>query len=61
MDQILKEAQQRWLRPAEICEILKNYKNFRIAPEPPTMPASTTPIFCLTLPLVDYMFLVFEN
>ncbi|XP_047089718.1 calmodulin-binding transcription activator 3-like [Lolium rigidum] len=40
MDQILKEAQQRWLRPAEICEILKNYKNFRIAPEPPTMPAS---------------------
>ncbi|KAM0910280.1 hypothetical protein ACQ4PT_014267 [Festuca glaucescens] len=40
MEQILKEAQQRWLRPAEICEILKNYKNFRIAPEPPNMPAS---------------------
>ncbi|CAM0871794.1 unnamed protein product [Alopecurus aequalis] len=40
MEQILKEAQQRWLRPAEICEILKNYGNFRITPEPPNMPAS---------------------
>uniref|UniRef100_A0A0E0IRG5 CG-1 domain-containing protein n=1 Tax=Oryza nivara TaxID=4536 RepID=A0A0E0IRG5_ORYNI len=38
--QILKEAQQRWLRPAEICEILKNYKSFRIAPEPPNRPQS---------------------
>ncbi|KAF7050686.1 hypothetical protein CFC21_059018 [Triticum aestivum] len=40
MEQILKEAQTRWLRPTEICEILKNYRNFRIAPEPPNMPAS---------------------
>jgi len=40
MEQILKEAQHRWLRPTEICEILKNYRNFRIAPEPPNMPAS---------------------
>ncbi|KAF0928412.1 hypothetical protein E2562_003230, partial [Oryza meyeriana var. granulata] len=38
--QILKEAQQRWLRPAEICEILKNYRSFRIAPEPPNKPQS---------------------
>ncbi|XP_040384011.1 calmodulin-binding transcription activator 3-like isoform X1 [Oryza brachyantha] len=38
--QILKEAQQRWLRPAEICEILKNYRSFRIAPEPPNRPQS---------------------
>ncbi|TVU48115.1 hypothetical protein EJB05_07740 [Eragrostis curvula] len=37
---ILKEAQQRWLRPAEICEILKNYRNFWIAPEPPNRPPS---------------------
>ncbi|KAM0901901.1 hypothetical protein ACQ4PT_019652 [Festuca glaucescens] len=42
----LREAQQQWLRPVEICEILKNYKNFHIAPEPPNMPASMTPIFC---------------
>lgn len=40
IEQILKEAQHRWLRPAEICEILKNYKNFRIAPEPPNRPPS---------------------
>ncbi|XP_051143917.1 calmodulin-binding transcription activator 3-like isoform X2 [Andrographis paniculata] len=38
--QILLEAQYRWLRPAEICEILQNYKKFRIAPEPPTRPPS---------------------
>ncbi|PUZ42444.1 hypothetical protein GQ55_9G582700 [Panicum hallii var. hallii] len=40
VDQILKEARHRWLRPAEICEILKNYRNFRIAPEPPNRPPS---------------------
>ncbi|KQJ96510.1 calmodulin-binding transcription activator 3 isoform X2 [Brachypodium distachyon] len=40
IEQILKEAQQRWLRPTEICEILKNYRNFRIAPEPPNKPPS---------------------
>ncbi|XP_062210180.1 calmodulin-binding transcription activator 2-like isoform X2 [Phragmites australis] len=40
IEQILKEAQHRWLRPAEICEILKNYRNFRIAPEPPNRPTS---------------------
>ncbi|KAM3757520.1 hypothetical protein ACB098_02G194700 [Castanea mollissima] len=38
IEQILIEAQSRWLRPAEICEILRNYKNFRIAPEPANMP-----------------------
>ncbi|KAJ3673750.1 hypothetical protein LUZ60_005742 [Juncus effusus] len=40
IEQILMEAQHRWLRPAEICEILKNYKRFRIAPEPPNRPPS---------------------
>ncbi|XP_006649535.1 calmodulin-binding transcription activator 1-like [Oryza brachyantha] len=40
IEQILKEAQHRWLRPTEICEILKNYRNFRIAPEPPNRPPS---------------------
>ncbi|XP_012853297.1 PREDICTED: calmodulin-binding transcription activator 3 [Erythranthe guttata] len=38
IEQILLEAQHRWLRPAEICEILQNYKKFRIAPEPPSRP-----------------------
>ncbi|XP_031264717.1 calmodulin-binding transcription activator 3-like [Pistacia vera] len=40
IEQLLIEAQHRWLRPAEICEILKNYNKFRIAPEPPNLPAS---------------------
>ncbi|XP_043719498.1 calmodulin-binding transcription activator 1-like isoform X2 [Telopea speciosissima] len=40
IEQILLEAQNRWLRPAEICEILRNYRNFRIAPEPPNKPPS---------------------
>ncbi|KAG8097154.1 hypothetical protein GUJ93_ZPchr0013g34935 [Zizania palustris] len=40
IEQILKEAQHRWLRPTEICEILENYRNFHIAPEPPNKPPS---------------------
>ncbi|MED6174583.1 hypothetical protein PIB30_070406 [Stylosanthes scabra] len=40
IEQILIEAQHRWLRPAEICEILSNYKMFHIAPEPALMPPS---------------------
>ncbi|EFH47628.1 calmodulin-binding transcription activator 1 [Arabidopsis lyrata subsp. lyrata] len=40
MEQLLSEAQHRWLRPAEICEILQNYHKFHIASESPTRPAS---------------------
>ncbi|XP_066392528.1 calmodulin-binding transcription activator 3-like isoform X1 [Miscanthus floridulus] len=40
ISQILQEAQKRWLRPTEICEILSNYKLFSIAAEPPNMPRS---------------------
>ncbi|KAB2091407.1 hypothetical protein ES319_A03G189200v1 [Gossypium barbadense] len=40
IDQILLEAQHRWLRPAEICEILRNYQKFHISSEPPTGPPS---------------------
>lgn len=40
IDQILLEAQHRWLRPAEICEILRNYTKFRIASEPGNRPPS---------------------
>ncbi|KAK1302347.1 Calmodulin-binding transcription activator 3 [Acorus calamus] len=40
IEQILVEAQTRWLRPAEICEILRNYRKFQIAPEPPYRPSS---------------------
>ncbi|KAL3620936.1 hypothetical protein CASFOL_035848 [Castilleja foliolosa] len=38
--QILSEAQKRWLRPAEIAEILRNYKKFHISPEAPNKPVS---------------------
>ncbi|KAJ4716889.1 calmodulin-binding transcription activator 2-like [Melia azedarach] len=40
MQQLQMEAQHRWLRPAEICEILCNYEKFHIAPEPPNKPPS---------------------
>nr|XP_009798948.1 PREDICTED: calmodulin-binding transcription activator 2-like isoform X2 [Nicotiana sylvestris] len=38
--QILSEVQHRWLRPAEICEILRNYRKFHITPEAPHRPVS---------------------
>ncbi|CAA0807333.1 Calmodulin-binding transcription activator 2 [Striga hermonthica] len=38
--QILFEAQHRWLRPAEIAEILRNYQKFHISPEAPNKPVS---------------------
>ena len=40
---MLQEAQKRWLRPTEICEILSNYKLFSIAAEPPNRPMSMAP------------------
>ncbi|KAG7976397.1 hypothetical protein I3843_06G146700 [Carya illinoinensis] len=40
IQQILAEARSRWLRPAEICEILRNYQKFHIQSEPPNRPPS---------------------
>ncbi|XP_026437762.1 calmodulin-binding transcription activator 2-like isoform X1 [Papaver somniferum] len=40
VEQILAEAQNRWLRPPEICEILQNYRKYQIAPSPPDTPPS---------------------
>jgi CG-1 domain len=51
------EAQHRWLRPAEICEILKNYKKFRIAPEPPSRPPSTN-LFSFSVCLVSFLYIL---
>ena len=39
LGQILQEAQHRWLRPTEICEILRNYQKFCITPDPPVTPS----------------------
>lgn len=36
--QILREAQNRWLRPIEVCEILRNYKRFCLSSDPPHKP-----------------------
>ncbi|XP_015062177.1 calmodulin-binding transcription activator 2 isoform X1 [Solanum pennellii] len=38
--QILSEVQHRWLRPAEICEILRNHRKFHLTPEAPFRPVS---------------------
>ncbi|KFK28113.1 hypothetical protein AALP_AA8G474400 [Arabis alpina] len=40
IQQLLSEAQHRWLRPAEICEILRNHQKFHISSEPPNRPSS---------------------
>ncbi|CAJ1936057.1 unnamed protein product [Sphenostylis stenocarpa] len=40
LQQLQLEAQHRWLRPAEICEILCNYRMFQITSEPPNRPPS---------------------
>ncbi|PON64836.1 Notch [Parasponia andersonii] len=38
LEQILQEAQHRWLRPTEICEILRNHHKFQLTPDPPLTP-----------------------
>lgn len=40
IQQLQLEAQHRWLRPAEICEILRNHQKFQISAEPPSRPSS---------------------
>ncbi|KAI3936847.1 hypothetical protein MKW92_033557 [Papaver armeniacum] len=39
ISQILAEAKLRWLRPNEVCEILRNYQRFIITPDPPYKPS----------------------
>ncbi|KAL7260644.1 hypothetical protein ACSBR1_006331 [Camellia fascicularis] len=38
LEQILQEAQHRWLRLAEICEVLRNHEKFHLTPEPLARP-----------------------
>ncbi|GFZ11560.1 S-adenosyl-L-methionine-dependent methyltransferases superfamily protein [Actinidia rufa] len=38
LEQILQEAQLRWLRPVEICEVLRNHQKFHLTSEPPDRP-----------------------
>ncbi|KAL6517638.1 hypothetical protein OROMI_033339 [Orobanche minor] len=43
--QILLEVQHRWLRPAEISEILRNFQKFHISPEAPNQPGGSVFLF----------------
>uniref|UniRef100_A0A7N2R6B9 CG-1 domain-containing protein n=1 Tax=Quercus lobata TaxID=97700 RepID=A0A7N2R6B9_QUELO len=38
LDRIVTEAQHRWLRPNEICEILRNHQRFQLRSDPPARP-----------------------
>lgn len=38
LHRILTEARQRWLRPGEICKILRNHHEFVLNSGPPVMP-----------------------
>lgn len=38
LDRIVTEAQHRWLRPNEICEILRNHQRFQLRSDPPVRP-----------------------
>ncbi|KAG7995696.1 hypothetical protein I3843_01G123000 [Carya illinoinensis] len=38
LDRILMEARHRWLRPSEICEVLRNHHRFYLKPNPPVRP-----------------------
>ncbi|KAF6156521.1 hypothetical protein GIB67_011322 [Kingdonia uniflora] len=40
LGKILEEAQTRWLRPNEVCEILRNHQLFKLTPDPPRLPSS---------------------
>ncbi|KAL9238356.1 hypothetical protein vseg_012788 [Gypsophila vaccaria] len=40
IQQLQLEAQHRWLRPAEICEVLRNFQRFQISSESPNRPPS---------------------
>uniref|UniRef100_A0A1D1Z014 Calmodulin-binding transcription activator 1 n=1 Tax=Anthurium amnicola TaxID=1678845 RepID=A0A1D1Z014_9ARAE len=37
--QILAEAKSRWLRPSEVCEIIRNFQKFHLTPDPPYKPS----------------------
>ncbi|XP_016574931.1 calmodulin-binding transcription activator 3 isoform X2 [Capsicum annuum] len=38
LEHILQEANHRWLRPHEICEILRNHQSFYLTQQPPDKP-----------------------
>ena len=49
LNQIQQEALHRWLRPAEVCEILTNYDKFELTPTPAYRPPGITLLCYLCL------------
>lgn len=45
INDLFKEAQTRWLKPAEVLFILQNHEKYKVTPEPPQQPVSKFP-FC---------------
>lgn len=56
LEEILNEAERRWLRPAEICEILRNHKKFKLTPDPPVMPPGISYFSLNFMPLLIFIF-----
>lgn len=61
IQQLSTEAQHRWLRPAEICEILRNHQKFRITPEPPSKPPSMIIIIIVSNISTNWLPLLFAQ
>lgn len=40
INDLFKEAQTRWLKPAEVLFILQNHEKYKVTPEPPQQPVS---------------------
>jgi len=59
IQQLQFEAQHRWLRPAEICEILRNYQMFQITSEPHNRPPSMVTACYLYINLHQYILFIY--
>lgn len=56
LEEILREAEHRWLRPAEISEILRNYQKFKLTPDPPVRPPGIAYFSLSFIPLLTLVF-----
>lgn len=58
VDILFREAQTRWLKPAEVLFILQNYDKYELTQEPPQKPNSELRIKCIGLKQFIHSFLV---
>lgn len=47
IEDLFKEAQSRWLKPAEVLFILQNHEKYQLTQEPPQRPTSKLRIRCV--------------